>query len=150
MRVENCKDVEDAGKNPYTEAQLIHILFNIFYETGNYNQACKKWTNLLASEKTYENTKHHFRKAYNELSTTASAQDLGFGTANAASLLNELAENTQATLKSVTSATVANKNTIKNLQQKIMALQLQMQSMTSTVPSVIGSSVSNSTGTPQQ
>jgi hypothetical protein len=54
---------ENIIEQPYTSPQILSKIYTLVYDTGLYFDACKKWKELPAANKTYDQFKLHFLKA---------------------------------------------------------------------------------------
>ena len=82
-QIEQAVDFADAGKAPYTNAQVLARAYNIVLQTGMFTDACKEWRAKRLVDKTWENFKLHFALAHRDLrQQQTTAQQTGFHAAN--------------------------------------------------------------------
>ena len=51
-QVEDAVEFADNAAQPYTDLQVLHIAFNLIFETGQFTQSCEKWEEQITEEKT--------------------------------------------------------------------------------------------------
>ena len=50
-RIEECMDMADAGKTPFTPVQVIRNTYNLIYQTRLYDDTCKVWDKMMTRSK---------------------------------------------------------------------------------------------------
>ena len=63
QQLEDGQDYADAGGQPYTTDQLLHIAYTLVFKNGLYFEACKAWNAKTNNGKTWTNFKAHFHRA---------------------------------------------------------------------------------------
>ncbi len=84
-KIEDLLEFGGLAGNPYSNAQVISLGYNLFKKSGVFNEYIRSWNRHPAVEKTWPVFKTHFRDAQKELRETdglLTLQDAGFHQAN--------------------------------------------------------------------
>ena len=135
-QIEVAVDFADAGKAPYTNAQVLARAYNIVLQTGLFTDACREWRNKPLMDKTWENFKLHFALAHRDLrQQQTTAQQSGFHTAN--QVLATIHQDTTSAIEELTNATIADRaqytqirDDVAALTNSIKLLQMQLEAVT--------------------
>ena len=121
-RVEECVDFASAGQTPFSPQQVVISAFYTVQKSGYFPDDAKEWRRLPEANKTWEEFKIHFSRAYHELKETMeTAQSAGFHGAN-----NAYHEETAVALNNLANAAVADKRTMENLTNSVNSLTQQL------------------------
>jgi hypothetical protein len=83
-QIETCKELAEAGGNPFTDQQILITAHSLVYNTGLFYEECARWDRKAALHKTWANFKIHFLAAERELrKQQKTTQFSGAHTANA-------------------------------------------------------------------
>jgi hypothetical protein len=94
-QIEDAMDFADAGRSPYTAAQVVTNAYSLIFNTGLFNESCREWRRRPEAEKTWTNFKTQFAEAHQDLRITQNTtQGAGFHNANNAmdSFVNDTAD----------------------------------------------------------
>ena len=67
VRIEQCMDMADTGKVPFTTEQVVYNAYNLVHQTGLYNSACNEWDNLPEKDKKWDKFKDHFSEEHHQI-----------------------------------------------------------------------------------
>ena len=118
-RIEECVDLAAHAEAPFTTVQVVSSAFYTIKASGLFNDDARDWSRMESSEKTWQNFKVHFTRAYNELKET---QDTAKSTGYAANVTNT----TASALNNLANAAVADRETMANLTATIHTLSQQL------------------------
>jgi hypothetical protein len=82
-RIEDCKELAEAGKDPISEVGTVRIAYNIILATGRFTEPCRAWRALPDEDQTWPNFQLKFTEANRDLSETS--ESAGYHSANAVS-----------------------------------------------------------------
>ena len=139
-QIEQAVDYADAGKAPYSNAQVLTRAYNLILQTGLFTDACKEWRNKPAIDKNWDAFKLHFALAHRDLRQQQStAHQTGFHAAN--QVLESIHNDTTAAITELTNATLADreqfgaiKSDVAALSNTIKMLQMQLETMMQSKP----------------
>ena len=117
-QIEEGIDLMEVANQPYTAQQILTNAYLLVHKTGLYLDECRRWRELPAAQKTWNNFKTQFLQASRALriDQNVSASHHGFG------LANEIVTRTANALDSLAAATTADRNTIEQVAQANAAL----------------------------
>ena len=129
-QVEEAATFAINGHQPYTAEQILNTAYNLVYASGEYFEACEKWDDRPAAEKTWLNFKSHFLEAAHKLALRRqTAQGHGFHHANHLAT----SEPTMDLLANLAQAQVADRDTQLTLNATIATLSTQLQNQTALI-----------------
>jgi hypothetical protein len=76
-RIEDCKELAEAGQDPISEVGTVRIAYNIIFATGRFTEPCRAWRALPEEEQTWPNFQLKL--------TEANRESAGYHGANAVS-----------------------------------------------------------------
>ena len=113
--IKDAAEFADNAAQPYTDLQVLHVAFNLMFNTGQFTRSCEKWEEKDSGNKNWGNFKLHFTKSHKRLRKSKSTADnAGYGAANNAIMqemaihLANLANNTAADCNIVASVSETN------------------------------------------
>ena len=78
-QIEDAQDFAAAAGQPYSNNQLLTMVYNLVYAMGLFFDDCKAWNRLPANQKTMDHFKTTFQQAQCELrDQQRTAQQAGF------------------------------------------------------------------------
>jgi hypothetical protein len=82
--IEACFQFAKAAKSEYTDEHVVNTAYETIYQTGLYNNACRRWLEEDEEDQTWGDFKTFFTKAQKALRTSqATTQSAGYHAANA-------------------------------------------------------------------
>ena len=120
-----------AGRDPYTDTQLVRFGYTIIEHTNRMEHSCRTWRHRPPAEKTWANFKLHFKAAHLDLRLSATIANAGFANhtidddAAAAA-----AAATDAHLANLAEATITTNEQMASLAHTVAQLQVQLQAAT--------------------
>ena len=116
-RIEECVDFAAHGRTPFTPEQVVSSAAYTIQKSGLFHDDMREWRRLPAAQKTWEQFKIHFSRAYNDLKET-------MDTTRSAGFANN-AETAQA-LNNLANAAVADREAMANMTATINSLTQQL------------------------
>ena len=63
-QIEDVVKFADNAAQPYTVLQVLRVVFNLIFDTGQFIRSCEKWQEKNSGDKNWVNFKLHFTKAH--------------------------------------------------------------------------------------
>ena len=116
-RLEDCADFAAHGRTPFSREQVVSSALYTIQKCGLMHDDVREWKRLPIAQKTWDQFKLHFSRAYNELKETMdTSRTAGYANnAETAQALNNLANATIADRESMANMTA----TINSLTQRL-------------------------------
>ena len=83
QRIDDCRKFATAGESPIDENTTVRLTYDIFFNTGLFEFACREWRAKDKETKTYNAIKKHFRTANRDRAATTGTTGYKTQTANA-------------------------------------------------------------------
>jgi nucleoside 2-deoxyribosyltransferase len=134
-QIQDYADYSDAGGVLIGHPQQINVGYAKIFATGHFMNACRRWNEKPAAEKTWTHFKSHFAAAHRQHKQIQgeSAATSGYHSANAAVTQNEdqMAEATIGALANLVTATAAERGVVAALTQANSRLVKQLEETSS-------------------
>jgi hypothetical protein len=131
-QIETCRELAEAGGNPFTDAQILTTAHSLVYNTGLFYEECARWDRKQAIDKTWANFKIHFLAAERELrKQQKTTQFSSTHTANALFQQQtvEALANLATTNQHMLDATTQDRNALATLLRQNQELKEQLANM---------------------
>ena len=114
-QVEDAINFADAADTLYTQQQILSIALSLIQKTGVFTDWIREWKRKNQLHKTWPLFKEFFAEAHQEFRDNPSSNNFGFGNANIAESLNNLAAATASDRSAVSSLSSMNSELLAQL-----------------------------------
>eukprot|EP00957_Ditylum_brightwellii_P084638 6436262-Ditylum_brightwellii.AAC.1 len=132
-RLDGAQGLATGARNPYQEAQLVIIAYDLNVCTAVLNNACKEWRHLPDANKTWANFKLFYADAHTKLQEMQSAaQELHYSTGiinNAETETYGIQDQTADALHALASTTADDRHAVANLSHTNVLLNDQVANL---------------------
>jgi hypothetical protein len=138
-QIDDATDFAIAGETPYTNEQIVSNAYNLVYNTGMFETACREWRRLPAADKTWTRFQQDFSQAHTDYRNQRHLSSKGAGFANQAfeQFCHEATDSLRQHLANATTSDKENLQTIidanKTLSAQVTALTAAMKDMQSKI-----------------
>eukprot|EP00586_Coscinodiscus_wailesii_P001561 CAMPEP_0172482082 /NCGR_PEP_ID=MMETSP1066-20121228/8359_1 /TAXON_ID=671091 /ORGANISM="Coscinodiscus wailesii, Strain CCMP2513" /LENGTH=367 /DNA_ID=CAMNT_0013244955 /DNA_START=131 /DNA_END=1234 /DNA_ORIENTATION=+ len=133
VQIQEANDYAAAGGVLYSLRQILDIVYTLLAKTGHhFRYACREWRRVRAAQRTWQQFKNHFTKAYNDSRTYESTANFGYAATNHVfgAETVEYMQDTQEALTNLANAAVADKAFVTQLVENNTKLVAQLEILT--------------------